>query len=417
MTAGMINVTDRRCAGFKEDGTACGGLKPAFDEAGGKGTYCVTHKAAGMENVKSRRCKGVDEGGSPSCRTQPVFGLPSGKPTHCSKHKLPGMANLVSSRCEGVNDDGSPCQTITPKFDFKGGRGCRCSKHQLPGMEDIRSKRCEGFEKDGARCTSLNPVHDFEGGCGRFCASHMAEGMFDVRNPRCEGFDDSGIRCRVRATFGYERNCPRFCAAHKYEHKEDGMRNVIDRRCLVCDTTVARRGLDGHCYRCFVHTFPDNKIVRNHKTKERCVADHIRSAYPTCDVLLDGVVPGGCSRRRPDVLMDMGDRVVIVEVDETQHSGYDVTCENRRMMELFVDCGSRPLIMVRMNPDGYVSGGTSGSPVKSCWGYTKTRGLCAVLHSQKEAWESRLRVLKEAVDVAMACDVGSLKEVNVVHLF
>jgi hypothetical protein len=188
------------------------------------------------------------------------------------------MTNLVSSRCEGVNDDGSPCQTITPKFDFKGGRGCRCSKHQLPGMEDVRSKRCEGFEKDCTRCTSLNPVHDFEGGCGRFCASHRAEGMFDVKCKRCEGFDDSGTRCRVSATFGYERNRPRFCATHKYEHNEDGMRDVINRRCLVCDTTGARQGLDGHCYRCFVHTFPHNKIVRNHKSKERCVADHMRSA-------------------------------------------------------------------------------------------------------------------------------------------
>jgi hypothetical protein len=96
MTAGMINVTDRRCAGFKEDGTACGGLKPAFDEAGGKGTYCVTHKSAGMENVKSKRCEGVDEGGSP-CTTHANFNAPGQRMGRfCSSHKAPGMESVTS---------------------------------------------------------------------------------------------------------------------------------------------------------------------------------------------------------------------------------------------------------------------------------------------------------------------------------
>jgi hypothetical protein len=278
-------------------------------------------------------------------------------------------------------------------------------------MEDIRSKRCEGVNEDGTRCTSLNPVQDFEGGRGRFCAAHKSDGMFDVKSARCEGTDDAGARCRIHASLGEHRRQARFCAAHK----KDGMRDVMNAKCRVCDATQTRPGLKGHCYRCFVHTFPDNTIVWKHKTKERAVADYVRAAYPRCDVALDGRVPGGCSKRRPDMLMDMGDRVIIVEVDETQHRGYDTTCENKRMMELFVDCGSRPLIMVRINPDGYLS--ASGERVPSCWGCTEFRGLCVVRDAQKVGWETRLRALKGAVDAAISDDVASLKEVTVVHLF
>ena len=88
--------------------------------------------------------------------------------------------------------------------------------------------------------------------------------------------------------------------------------------------------------------------------------------YP--DMILDKRVIGGCSLRRPDGLLDCGSHSIIVEIDEDQHCSYDNVCDNRRTMELFVDLGSRPLVFIRLNPDGYKA---CGKRVKSAFPISK----------------------------------------------
>ena len=105
----------------------------------------------------------------------------------------------------------------------------------------------------------------------------------------------------------------------------------------------------GLCYRCFINTYPDSPIVRNHKTKERAVADYLRHAFPGTPWVLDRPVEAGCSGRRPDLYADLGGCVLIVEVDEHQHDSYECSCESKRLMQLFMDAGSRPL-MIAVQP-------------------------------------------------------------------
>jgi hypothetical protein len=176
---------------------------------------------------------------------------------------------------------------------------------------------------------------------------------------------------------------------------------------------VFNKAYKGHCYRCFINTYPDNDIVRNIKTKERSVADFIRLSYPDYTVVLDQRVADGCSRRRPDILVDMGEYVVIVEVDENKHQSYDTGCENRRMMELFQDCGSRPLAMIRFNPDRYYD--QRERPVPSCWGYTEKQGLCTVKKNKTAEWAARLATLKTTLDQVFS--QPPTKEVNLVRLY
>ncbi len=109
-----------------------------------------------------------------------------------------------------------------------------------------------------------------------------------------------------------------------------------------------------HCIRCFVHLFPDEKNDCNYKTKETAVGDHLKEKFPGVDWVGDKRVKDGCSLRRPDLFLDMGSHVVIVEVDENKQDTYDCTCENRRLMELSRDVSHRHLVMIRFNPDGYV---------------------------------------------------------------
>jgi hypothetical protein len=176
---------------------------------------------------------------------------------------------------------------------------------------------------------------------------------------------------------------------------------------------VFNKAYKGHCYRCFINTYPDNDIVRNHKTKEKAVADFVRSSYPDITVVLDQRVADGCSRRRPDILVDMGEYVVVTEIDENQHKAYDTGCDNKRMMELFQDCGNRPLVIIRFNPDRYYD--QRELPVPSCWGYTKDKGLCVVKPNKTAEWAARLATLKTTLDLVFS--QPPTKEVDVIHLF
>jgi len=56
----------------------------------------------------------------------------------------------------------------------------------------------------------------------------------------------------------------------------------------------------------------------------------------------DRVVDGGCSRRRPEILLDMGDYVVVVEIDENQQQYYDCVCENKAFDADICGCGFSP---------------------------------------------------------------------------
>lgn len=65
----------------------------------------------------------------------------------------------------------------------------------------------------------------------------------------------------------------------------------------------------------------------------------------------DKAVEGGCTRYRPDILIDFGSHVLIVEIDEFRHTHY--VCEQKRMVDLYADLGARTTIFLRFNPDGY----------------------------------------------------------------
>ena len=81
-------------------------------------------------------------------------------------------------------------------------------------------------------------------------------------------------------------------------------------------------------------------------------------------------IDGGCSRRMPDIYLDCGTHNLVVEIDENQHSNY--SCENKRIMELFQDGGSIPLVVIRFNPDTYIESEEKQIP---CFSYTSSGQL------------------------------------------
>ncbi len=78
---------------------------------------------------------------------------------------------------------------------------------------------------------------------------------------------------------------------------------------------------------------------------------------------------------------------MIVEVDENSHNGYDPTCEEKRLGEIWSDVDHRKIGFVRFNTDEYKD--EDGNNVPSPWGVNGL-GVLTVRPKWKAAWEVRL---------------------------
>lgn len=178
--------------------------------------------------------------------------------------------------------------------------------------------------------------------------------------------------------------------------------------------TFSHTKYDGYCMPCFVNN-PENHnkpAMRNYKTKEKAVADFIISNYPNFSWMTDKRILDGCSNRRPDLLLDMGSHVIIVEIDENQHNDYDCSCENKRLMLLSQDVGHRPIVFIRFNPDDYLN--ETGEPVKSCW-KLNGKGIMGITKSKQKEWDLRLENLKTQVQYWI--ENPTEKTVEVIQLY
>jgi len=180
----------------------------------------------------------------------------------------------------------------------------------------------------------------------------------------------------------------------------------------MCEIIAYKKEYEGLCARCFVYTHPDKPNARNYKTKERTVVDIVLAAFPNFTWVADKKVADGCSRRRPDLFLDMGSHVIIVEVDENQHTDYDCSCENKRLMEISQDVEHRPIIFIRFNPDDYTD--QSGTKVKSCFAADKS-GIYKVAKSKVGDWNIRTNALLQ--QIAYWSETPTTKTVEVVQLF
>jgi hypothetical protein len=191
-------------------------------------------------------------------------------------------------------------------------------------------------------------------------------------------------------------------------------------RCKECDgsalcksdwcDSIKHKSRDGYCHYCFVHLYPDHELSKNFKTKEKTVIDFVKENYPEVIWISDKIIEGGCSKRRPDLLCDLGDYILIIEVDENQHRRYDCSCEHKRLMEISLDLGHRPIVFIRFNPDDYID--KEQKKVKSCWSISKT-GVLSI--NSKKHWNERLEALKIQVDYWMKHK--SEKTLEIVELF
>jgi hypothetical protein len=344
-----------------------------------------------MVNVKARTC--IEFG----CKVIPIYNLEGqSQALYCVTHKHEGMVDVTNTKC---NEFGCKVQ---PNYNVEGQtKALYCVTHKKEGMIDVRNPKCIAF---GCK---VQPNYNVEGQTKPlYCARHKHEGMEDVTTPKCIEFG-----CKVHPIYNFE--CEKtvlYCS----EHKKDGMVNIKNKQCKSewCSTLV-RHKYDGYCRFCYMNLFPDKPVSRNYKTKEYSVVEFVKNTFPDFHWIADKTINGGCSKRRPDLLLDLGYQIIIIEVDENQHTDYDCSCDNKRIMELSQDLGHRPIVFVRFNPDDYDK---NGSNITSCWGPDKN-GICVVKKSKKNEWSERLNALEEQITYWINPENETNKTIETIQLF
>ena len=397
---GMINVKDKRCVNH-----GCA-QRPSFNILGGKPLYCGSHQIDGMINVMTKFCE------HSGCLITPVYNLPDKRGGRfCVTHKHDSMINVVNKMCDHIG-----CRNA-PSFNLVGLQPRFCSEHKTEGMIDNKHKKClsEGCELTpsyanmGEKIPKYCLAHKLEGmvnvkhakckhsGCllfplynffgentGMYCLEHKLEGMIDMVHRKCKINN-----CANRPLYNTANDTkPLYCLTHK----QTDMVDVANKKCKS-EWCVSRRSINygDYCIHCYIHLFPDKPIARNYKTKEKAVCDYVTTMFPNMTWISDKKVQDGCSRRRPDLLLDLGYQVIIIEIDENQHIDYDCSCENKRLMEISQDLGHRNVVFIRFNPDKYIN--KNKNTINSCWVINK-QNICTVNKNNNKAWNDRLNSLK-----------------------
>ena len=402
----MVDVLNKKCE--------CNSSQPRWNFPGLKPICCVSCKKEGMIETHRKKC---------FCRkVRPTFNFEGLKPEFCNSCKSEGMFNVVDESCF--------CKKLTsPNFNYEGLRPKYCFECKLPDMVDTRNPKCA--------CGS-RPNFNFENLKPKFCAMCKVDGMIDLVHNMCvcgkaqPSFNYEGdiiakycIKCKldgmisknklcyckkVQPNFNYEGLHAKYCV----QCKKDDMIDVNHKTCKthLCPTRPQEK-YEGYCLRCYIYNFPDKPVAKNYKTKEFAVVEFVKLWFPNFTWLADKQIKDGCSFKRPDLLLDLGYQIIIVEVDENQHNKYDCSCENKRLMELSQDLGHRPIIFIRFNPDDYIN--INNDRVRSCWSITKITGIVKIEY--KKEWNNRLECLKEQINYWTKPENKTDKTLEIIQLF
>ena len=170
------------------------------------------------------------------------------------------------------------------------------------------------------------------------------------------------------------------------------------------------------CQACFCYKYPDHEKSTVFKIKERYLRDELREIFKeqSINMIFDKIIDGGCSKKRPDVLIDCYTHSIVIECDENQHSSYE--CENKRTMQLFEDLGNRPLVLIRFNPDNYID--ENENKVSGCF-----KPLVDNIHKKRfydineDEWNIRINILEQHIKKYLLLEDFPNKEITEIKLF
>ena len=269
---------------------------------------------------------------APGCTKQPHFG---DNKEFCKEH-VPSHEDdkNAAQQCEHIG-----C-TQRRSYGAAGAPPSHCKSHATATMFYMMKPECEHVECD-ALAWYGSPATP-----ATVCARHKRSGMIDNPRQRC-----SREGCNHVGTYDDETR-DRFCDAHA----PAGARALVVTPCGACGLpdvlTIA-----GMCSSCDPVTRERAMHVKELRVK--ALLDAGGWKYESHDKMLES---GACYAYRPDFVFDAFTHMVVLEVDEHQHSSYPAECERTRMLAI-AQTFSMPTAFIRYNPDAFVCG-MSGR--KSC---------------------------------------------------
>ncbi len=400
-----------------------------FGEEGKPPQFCSAH-SGDTKNLTAKMCKSCNE-------TIACYGTDWQKPKYCApcaKEIDPKLKNVVSPRCiecsnsrrrYGYSNDGIPlyckkcaeekedfkkmkvlisipkcisdgCNT-TPSWGYKEDKkalycaSCAKNHPDEAKLSDVKNSKCIQCKKKQPTFGSGNkPTHCVD------CIDKST--MTDARHPICKAEN-----CTKRSTFGSRKNRPQFCAAHN----NDGLPDVLNPICTNCNITSANRNYKPLCAYCYYELNPEEERTINFKTKEFAFINGLKEHYP--NIIQDRKIKGGSSKRRPDGLLELDNHYIVIEIDEGQHSCYTEEIELNRLLQIQKDLNDQPIIVIRINPDGY---NKDNKRIRGC--FTKSKKTNKLELNNFE-FNKRMKVLFEVFENAVANT--SDKKFEIIRLF
>ena len=335
-----------------------------------KRLYCKSHKLTNMVDIKSKKCI--------KCNIKiPIFNYINEKiALYCGDCKLENMIDIKNKKCIKCNDK-------TPNFNIIGEKKAKyCYNCKTPEMIDVKHKKC-------IICNNTRPSFNLNlQDIPLYCTGCKTPEMIDLVSKKC-------INCNNKlALYNLHTEKLRlYCGDCKTSEMVDFTGKIC--KTNLCFTRINNK-FKGYCLRCFIHIFPESKIIRDYGTREAKVTEFIKQEFSELDIIYNKQIEGGCSDHRPDIFIDCLTHSVIIEVDEHQHkrgNSYSTRCEIRRLNELFTSLADRPIVFIRFNPDSYTN--KSGKIIKSCFEYTEDKGL----PKANKTLQTRLKKLKEEINI------------------
>lgn len=314
---------------------ACGRTAQYGENRGDTPLWCIECRSENSVLVKGIQCS--------ECPRAARYNLPTEKsPVVCRMHKSKAMLDVVASygRCT-IKD--CPKQA---RFNFPGDKASFCKLHKQPGMRDVITRRCrtEGCE--------VLPSYGVPGGLILHCQEHHEPGEEYLATGKCEF-------CPKQPSLGFPGGRATRCA----DHREEGMLSVYSKPVVGSDKY--KRVKENY----FRQWAADSLVDIPHTINQR--------------------IPGGTSRKIPDIFIDRISHVIIVELDEHQHVNYPIEKELRRINELSGDVRGRPIVFLRINPDDFVD--AKGVRREGCFRVDKRNGKLKPINAR---WSRRLEWLK-----------------------
>ena len=342
----------------------------------GKKMFCKEHMEPGMVNVISNRCTfdlGPDleeeksetvsdsNGGIPEprlCGNIAQFGL-NGFANRCPEHVEERM-NLLVNNCkyDGCNNRYTygTRNLITGKCKL-----IYCETHKDDDMIANSHPLCKYKEDNLYICNKRASFPEVKNGKETYCETHNINKLPNIIHKQC-----NETNCIKRARYGSLKGTRHIYkpkdAEKCFDHKTQGMINMIELRCVKCffghqhqDKNI-RRNQEFMCYSCYRES-RDPEALTNVLRKEHIICNSIKEHEliknnSNVNTIWDKAVGGG-SRRRPDILIKLDTHNIIVEIDEKQHNRAFYTDEDARILEIYYALESIPLVVIRFNPDSY----------------------------------------------------------------